>query len=281
MRGMNYSRGDHPFRISTDGLRIFPRIKTPDVPPRYKVSKERVSTGISDIDKMFKGGIPKGTVTLVAGGAGTGKTLLGLQFIIGGIQRGEPGVIISFQESPSQLYEIARGFGWELEEEEKKGKLKLLYTSPVELSVDEHAAYIKDAVDRIKAERVLIDSLMDLEIATPNKVRYKDYVYSLANFFRSKGITSLMTNEIPELFGPVKLTSHGISFISDNVILLRYVELESHVARAINLLKARGIDHEKEIKEFEITSEGIKVLSTFGEYGGVLSGMPIKRIKTQ
>ncbi|MEW6609103.1 MAG: ATPase domain-containing protein [bacterium] len=277
MRGVNYFRGDHPFTISNAGIKIYPRIKTPLYPPRYEVTKERISTGVKEIDKMMGGGLPKGTSTLVAGGAGTGKTLLGLHFITEGIEQGEPGVIVSFQESPSQLYEIASGFGWNLEKMEREGKVKLLYTSPVELSVDEHTAHIKDVVAQIQAKRVVIDSLMDLEIATPNKVRYKDYVYSVVNFFKSNGITSLLTNEITELFDPLKITEYGISFIADNVVLLRYVELESHVSRALAILKARGIEHDKYIREFKITSKGLEILSPFTEYGGILSGMPVRQ----
>ena len=285
LRGQNYFTGDHPFRISSDGITVFPRVKTPTSPPPYRIAERRISTGISGLDEMFSGGIPEGTATLVAGGAGVGKTLVGLHFIIQGIQQGEPGVLVTFQETPEQLFTIAKGFGWDLPALCKVVDglcpvLKLLYTSPVELSVDEHAMLIKSAIQEIGAKRVVIDSLMDIEIATSDKVRYKDYIYSLVNFFKAEGITAVLTNEIPELFGSVQLTSYGISFISDNVILLRYVELESSITRAISILKARGSEHDKAVREFNITSDGITIMDKFEGQEGVLSGKPTRSGKS-
>ena len=276
LRGQNYFTGDHPFRISQDGITVFPRVKTPASPPSYRIAERRISTGISGLDDMFSGGILQGTATLVAGGAGVGKSLVGLHFIIQGIQQGEPGVLVTFQETPDQLSTIAKGFGWDLPSLSKAGHLKILYSSPVELSIDEHAMLIKSTIQEVGAKRVVIDSLMDIEIATLDKVRYKDYIYSLVNFFKSEGITSVLTNEIPELFGSVKLTSQGISFISDNVILLRYVELESSITRAISILKARGSEHDKAVREFKITSDGITIMDKFEGQEGVLSGKPTK-----
>ncbi len=276
LRGQNYFTGDHPFRISQDGITVFPRVKTPASPPSYRIAERRISTGISGLDDMFSGGILQGTATLVAGGAGVGKSLVGLHFIIQGIQQGEPGVLVTFQETPDQLSTIAKGFGWDLPSLSKAGHLKILYSSPVELSIDEHAMLIKSTIQEVGAKRVVIDSLMDIEIATLDKVRYKDYIYSLVNFFKSEGITSVLTNEIPELFGSVKLTSQGISFISDNVILLRYVELESSITRAISILKARGSEHDKAVREFKITSDGITIMDKFEGQEGVLSGKPTR-----
>jgi len=278
MRGVGYLSGRHPFLISSKGIQVFPRIKTPEVALSYEIAQNKISTGVKGLDKMFEGGIPRGTATLIAGGAGSGKTLLGLHFIVKGIEQGEPGVIVNFQETPSQLNTIALGFGWDLRKMEKEGALKLLYSSPVEMNVDRHTALIQDAVEEMGAKRILIDSLMDIKIATPDKVRYKDYIYSLANFFKSKGVTSMMTNEIPELFGSVQLTSYGISFISDNVILLRYVEVESAITRALSILKMRGSNHDKDIREFEITSSGIAILKKFEGQEGIMTGRPTRAV---
>lgn len=274
MRGDGFFSGKHPFNITSDGIQVFPRIKTPDKLVPYPAGAKRVSCGVEGLDKMMMDGLPQGTVTLVAGGAGTGKTLLALHFLLEGIKQGEPGVLVTFQETPSLLRTFCKGFGWDLEKWEKEGLLNILYTSPVEIGVDEHAAAIKEVIASIGVKRVAVDSLKDIEIATPDKVRYKDYVYSLVNFFRAGGITSLLTNEIPELFGTFVMSEHGISFISDNVILLRYVEIESRISRAISVLKMRGSNHAKEVREYRITSSGMEVLEPFKAYGAVLSGAP-------
>ena len=274
MRGVNYFTGDHPFTISEEGITVYPRIKTPPTPPSVSITGEVVSTGVAGLDEMVHGGIPRGSVTLTAGSAGTGKTLISLHFILEGARRGEPGLHVTFQETPDHLKAITRGFGWNLDEFIERGLLKILYTSPVEMGVDEHTQTIKAAIDEIGAQRVVIDSLMDIEIATPDKVRFKDYVYSLVTFFRSRGITSVLTNEIPALFGPLQLSAHGISFISDNVFLLRYVEIGSSLRRGISVLKMRGRDHDKAVREFEITADGLHILGGFGDWVSVLSGQP-------
>ncbi len=125
------------------------------------------------------------------------------------------------------------------------------------------------------AKRVVIDCLMVIVFGSPVKVRFKDYVYSLVSYFRGQGITSLLTNEIPELFGSLQLSSAGISFISDTVVLLRYVEVESAVTRAISVLKMRGSDHDKSLREFRITSEGMEILDRFEGATGILQGTPM------
>lgn len=279
IRGAKYFSGKHPITITSNGIIVYPRITTPPQPPVFEIAQERIPTGVPGLDEMLFGGIPRGTATLVAGGAGTGKTLLGLHFIMAGVVAGEPGVFVTFQETPSQLQTIAKSFGWDLEKMEKEKKLKVLYTSPVELSVDEHAMLTRDTVREIGAKRIAIDSLMDIELATPNKVRYKDYVYSLVSFFKSQGVTCVLTNEVPELFGSVLLTSYGISFISDNVILLRYTEVESAVRRALSVLKLRGSEHDKSIREYRIGSRGMEVVGKMIGLTGVLGGAPSGKLK--
>jgi circadian clock protein KaiC len=274
MRGVNYFTGDHPFTISEEGITVYPRIKTPPTPPSVSITGEVISTGVAGLNEMTRGGIPRGTVTLTAGGAGTGKTLVSLHFVVEGARQNEPGLYVTFQETPDHLKATARGFGWDLEDFIQRGLLKVLYTSPVEMGVDEHTQAIKVAIDEIGARRVVIDSLMDIEIATQDKVRFKDYVYSLVNDLRGRGITSMLTNEIPALFGPLQLSAHGISFISDNVILLRYVEIGSSLRRGISVLKMRGRDHDKSVREFEITADGLHILGGFGDWVSVLSGQP-------
>jgi circadian clock protein KaiC len=273
MRGDDYFSGKHPFIINNDGLTVFPRLKTPAVAEPYAVGERRISFGLPGLDNMMHDGALSSTCTLVAGSAGTGKTLLGLHFLLEGIRQGEPGLLVTFQETPSMLFAFARGFGWDLEALQQQGLLRILYSSPVELGVDEHVHIIHQALAETRARRVVMDSLKDIELATPDKVRYKDYIYSLVNDFRRRGITSLLTSEIPEMFGSFVVSEYGISFVADNVILLRYVEMGGRIARAISVLKMRGTDHDKFVKEFKITSQsGLEVMFPFDDYDAVLTG---------
>lgn len=275
MRGRNYATGDHPFTISMNGITVYPRIRTPETFTTYEIGGDRVSTGVDNLDTMIEGGFPRGTITMVAGASGTGKTLLGLHFIAEGASQGEPGVIVTFQENPVQLRDIAHSFGWDLSQMEEDGMVIHLYNSPVEIQPDIHTDMVKRAVEKVHARRVLIDSLRDLEIATPDKVRYRDYVYSLVEDFKRHGITALITNEIAQLFGDFQLSEHGISFIADNVILLRYVEMEGKISRAMNVLKVRGSQHDKTIWEFQINDQGITFLRSIRAITGILTGKPI------
>lgn len=275
VRNRAFIPGLHPFSITNAGITVFPRIRTSDETEEYTFSSDRSSTGLPGLDEMLDGGLPVGTATMVAGGAGTGKTLMGLHFINAGVAQGEPGVIVTFQENPAQLRRIAKGFGWDLKTLEEQKLLVHLYHSPVELQPDIHTARVKDAVRAIGAKRILIDSLKDLEIATRDKVRYKDYVYALVNDFKRDGVTILLTNEISELFGPFQLSEWGVSFIADNVILQRYVELRGQMSRALSVLKVRGSQHSKEIREFYISADGIHIGRPMSAHTGVLTGMPV------
>ncbi|MEQ8960830.1 MAG: ATPase domain-containing protein [Coleofasciculus sp. C2-GNP5-27] len=275
LRGCDYFSGMHPFKINNAGLRVYPRIKLSITAPPASLQTGRVSTGIIGLDQMLAGGFPAGSATMVAGGAGTGKTLLGLNFITTGIKENEPGVIVSFQENPQQLQQIADSFNWNLLRLAAEDQLIHLYHSPVEIQPDIHAAYILDAVEKIGAKRVLLDSIKDIEIATPDKVRYKDYIYALVNQLKLQGITIIMNHEIPELFGDFQVSEYGVSFIADNVILLRYVELSGEMGRAINIMKMRGSQHSKEIRRFEINDTGLLIGDMMTAQTGILTGLPI------
>jgi circadian clock protein KaiC len=274
VRGSDYFSGKHPYVTSSDGLKVYPRMKAPDVFEEWSGSGERVQSGLAELDRMLWGGLPAGSATMIAGGAGTGKTLLGLHFVAAAAARGVSSLIVSYQETPGQFTQIARSFGWDLPALQARGLVRYVYRSPVEIQPDIHFAEVREVVQAAGARLVLLDSLKDLEIATPDKTRFKDYIYSLVNEFKSQGVTLLLTNEIMELFGPFTLSEHGVSFIADNVLLLRYVELAGRMSRALSVMKMRGSQHSKEIFEFEIDDRGVKLLSPIRAVTGVLTGMP-------
>ena len=257
LRGSNYRAGEHAFRITSDGLTVFPRFVTPPAPRSYTVSQERAPTGIAGLDELLQGGLLRGTSTLIAGDPGVGKTVTSLHFLLNGALRGEPGSYISFQEDPNQLTQIARNFGFDLKGLQAQGLVDMLYSSPVELDVDEHLLKIVETMEGVGARRVVVDSITAFEAGTVrDSDRYFNYIYSLVQWCKNRGITAVLTYERSEMFGAgLIMTGMGVSHIADNAIVMRYVPIGSEVRRAITVLKARGSEHSKEVREYLISEE--------------------------
>ena len=192
-------------------------------------------------------------MTLIAGPTGAGKTLMGLHFLFQGADNGEPGVLATFQEHPTQLARIARGFGWDFD----RSDVEVLGRSPVDLYVDEWVYDLLGAVERTNARRVVIDSLGDLLFASPDEVRFREMMYSLSQRLARRGVSLMMTYERAELFRLTRLSDIGMSHLADNVVVLQYVRAESDIKRALLVLKTRASDHRPEIREFTIHAEGI------------------------
>lgn len=274
MRGSDYLMGRHSFRIGTGGIEVFPRFESL-APPRAQGSGGPVPLGIGGIDELTGGGLPAASATLVAGPSGSGKTVLGLHFIAEGIHRGERCLYLTLQQSAEQL--IARGetFGWPFREAVESGLLQIRHLEPVEISLDAIGAELRRAAfseERVK--RVVVDSLAELEPAARGTGRFPDYLAALTGLFASVGATTLMTSETTAFFGPAFELPHGLAFVADNVILLRYVELESEVRRALAIIKMRDGDHNRDIVEVEISTGGLTVKGKFEGLTGVLGGTP-------
>jgi circadian clock protein KaiC len=253
LRGSDFRSGRHTYRLSEDGITVFPRLADPLRQDDYRLSAGRISSGIPPLDTMLAEGYGPGSSTLVVGPSGAGKTLMGLHFIFSGAANGEPGVIASLQENPSQLQKVARGFGWSLENE----LVAVMYRSPNDVYIDEWVYELLGLIETTGATRVMIDSLSDLQYATPDPVRFREFIYSLTQRLSRAGISPMMTSEIPDLFHVGRLAEYGISHLSDNVILLQYLRAESRLLRTVTILKSRASAHDPEIREFDITPDGI------------------------
>jgi circadian clock protein KaiC len=275
LRGVSYLGGEHTFQINSDGIRVFPRQEALTQAPIYKASDERVSMGIPSLDSMMSGGPIRSSSTLIAGAAGVGKTLLALHFLAAGGQRNERGLMISFQENAEQLRMRASQFGLAHSLEVEQGQTEMLTLSPVELDVDMAAARIRDAVERRGVRRVVIDSTAEMELAVHDSERFDDYLASLIGYLRGREVTTVMTREITQLFGnELTIASRGLSYIVDNIVLIRYVELHSTLHRIITVLKSRGSNHDKRLRELQIDDGGIEITEGFAGYGRLMTGMP-------
>jgi circadian clock protein KaiC len=259
LRGSDYLSGRHAYRISAAGLSVFPRLADTVDASNYDLGAERASTGIDALDDMLADGYWPGSSTLCAGPSGIGKTLMGLHFIVAGAAAGQPGIIASLQENPTQLTRVARAFGWTLDD-----SVTMMYRSPVDLYVDEWIYELLDAIDRVGAKRVLIDSLTDVLFASGDEIRFREYMYSLIQRCSRTDVSLFMTTELPDLFAVNRLSEYGVSHLSDNVLVLQYIRDESTIRRAITALKTRASSNDPRIREFRIGSEGITIDGTPG-----------------
>lgn len=238
---------------------------------------ERVKTGIARLDDMLRGGFLPQTANLVEGAPGTGKTTLGMQFIYSGITLyNEPGLIVTFEEFPQQYYRDAANFGWDFRALEEQGKLRVIMTSP-EVSrqdLESVGGMIETLVTEMGVKRILVDSLSHFERLAATGLALRDAQFKFINALKREGLTSVLTRESATLFGQYDDTDHdnGVAFLVDSYVLLRYVEIDSTLRKALLVLKQRGSEHDKDIRQYEITSKGIEVRAKFEGREGIMSG---------
>ncbi len=276
MRGQGQSPGLHTVRISGAGLRVYPRMPNPDaVPSRGLMDPIRRPTGVTGLDEMMGGGVPSGFAMMVVGPSGSGKTFLSTQFIHEGIRRGEPGVVVVFEKRPEDYLRSAPDAP-RLDAEAQKGKLTMLHLRPLDLSVDETMEEIRDAVLKIGAKRVVIDSLSGLELALAPAFRedFRESLYRMVGALTGLGATVLMTAELVDSYGELRLSPHGISFLADAIVLQRYAEINGRLQRFMTVVKMRGQPHSKELRSYEISSDGLIVGDALTSYSHLLKGAP-------
>jgi circadian clock protein KaiC len=235
----------------------------------------RVKTGIPELDEMLRGGFMEGDSVLIAGSAGSGKTTLALEYLVNGIVKfGVPGVYVTFEQMPDQIYRDAKNFGWDLRKMEEENKFRLVCTSPELLLESRGENLLDEVINEVHPRRIVIDSLTHLEMFVAKGDLRKE-AYRVVSFLKTKGMSSLLIWEDGQKTGNLfSVTETGLSFLVDCIVALKPVEIESSIRKALVILKMRGSDHDKRLREFEITSQGIKVSGPFSEYEGLLTGSP-------
>jgi len=225
---------------------------------------ERLKTGIPGLDGLLNGGVPKGSVTLVTGGAGTGKTIFCCQFILEGIKNGEKCIYLTLEEEPEEIRADAKEFGWNFESYEKKKKLSIHYMNPLEGHGFE--TRIEDMVDHMKASRIVLDSTSVLGMYSSTDAKVRERLYSLIRILRRSHVTALLTAEIPEQ-DKGSLSRFGVEeFVSDGVIVMYYLSIGSGLYRNIEIKKMRRTNQKKGTFPMHITNKGIKVFETEEEF---------------
>ncbi len=276
LRGQNSVPGMHTFRITDAGLQAFSRTLGLSGKRQRAPDRKRLSTGSPALDEMMGGGIPEGDSLLVAGSSGTGKSLLATQFIMAGLRAGESGIVAVFEERPDEYVGRALTFGLDLQTSMDVGSLEVIYLRPLDLSVDEMMQELIDAVQRTGAKRLVIDSLAGFEMALAPGFRtdFRESLYRMIFGLTGIGITILSTLEMEETFEKLPFSSYMVSFLTDDIIRMRYVEIESQLRKVMMVVKMRGGLHSKDIREYDITSGGIVIGERLKNYVHLLTGIP-------
>jgi circadian clock protein KaiC len=289
-RGQDFIGGSHTMRIEPNvGVHVYRRAQSrPVASPNQPTSEERLSTGSAAIDRMMDGGIYKGSVTLVSGISGTGKTVFSVQFLTDAIKHGHKALLVSLDEHPAQLVRNAKSLGFDLQGLVDSGDLFVHYESPLELELDVHFDRIVKLVEQEQIDCVVFDSIAVYEMTSRGEVA--DYLYALASFFKNRLATTLFNYESPELLGVSQISEElKGSHLVDNIILLNYVEISTVLRRALAVPKVRGSRNLQVTREYTIGVGGLLLLDEsdtdtppvpqlpFSSYYGLLSRSPSRQ----
>ncbi len=253
LRGSGFLSGEHAYRVTASGISVFPRLADVQDPAAYTFRTGRDSTGIAALDEALGDGYWEGSSTLVAGPTGVGKTLMGLHYAFSAARDGRPAILATFQENATQLGRIASGFGWSFDDP----CISVLSRSPVDLYIDEWVYDLLERIEETGATRVVVDSLGDLLIASPDQVRFRELLHSLLQRCARQGVSLMFTLEVAELFDATRISDVGVSHLSDNVVVLQYHRTGSEVRRTLTVLKTRGSGHTPDVREYHIGRDGL------------------------
>ena len=282
MRGQAPIPGLQTLRITNKGIQIFPRLPIPtgmggggQELSVDATQASRLSTGVSKLDELMGGGLSPGSSLLIAGPSGSGKTVLSLQFLVEGADRGQPGLLAVFEKRPSD-YVQANPFQERISNHIRNGSLHILYLRPLDLSLDETLYEVQAQVRAHGIKRVVIDSLSGLELALAPWFRedFRETLHRMAAMLTAMGITLVMTVEVADSYIDLRFSPHGTAFLTDGILLQRYVELEGQLKRVLAIVKLRGRQHSKQLKLYEVTDQGIVIGEGLAGYEGLMTGTP-------
>lgn len=272
LRGSDFMSGLHQMRIGAQGVSIYPhRIEKPG---EAKPGEKMLSTGIPNLDDLLGGGLESGTTTIVTGPAGAGKSTLGMKFLSRSVAAGDPAVLYAFEESAQSIVKRCEGIGMPVQELVDAGTLSIVRVNPMELYPDEFLGMVRGAVEREGRRVVMVDSLRGYELAMEEFGTMVANISNLVTYLNGRGVTTLLINEVENITGDLKATEFAVSYVADNIILMRYAEYNSRVIKIIACLKKRLGTFEPELRELHITSGGIEVSEKLENLRGILTGIP-------
>jgi circadian clock protein KaiC len=274
LRGSTFREGWHDYAIVTGGLRVFPRLIAAE--HRVAFKRERVSSGIPELDSLFGGGLDRGTTTLILGAAGTGKSSLAMQFAFQMAAKGERSIVFTFDETLALMHARVKAFGLDLDKYTKNGLITMQQVDPAELSPGEFAVRVVHSV-QAGARLVVIDSLNGYLNAMPGEQYLNNQLHELTSYLNQQGVLTILVlaqhGLVAALEAPVDL-----SYLADTVVNLRYFEAGGEVKQALSVIKKRSGQHEKTIREFKLEpGTGIRIGQPLKDFEGLLDGSPVFR----
>ena len=270
-RGQKYRGGYHDFTIMGDGIHVFPRLVAAE--HRNRFERHQLSSHIGELDALLGGGIDSGSSTLILGPAGTGKSLISLVFAAAAVARGEKVGLFIFDEEMGLLFERMKNMHIDLEALQATGNLVIEQVDAAELSPGEFSHRVRRSVDQKGIRTVVIDSLNGYQAAMPEENALVLHMHELLLYLNRQGAATFMTVAQHGLVGDMRAPV-DITYLADNVILLRYFEALGQVRRAISIIKKRTGTHESTIREYRISSKGLRIGEPLSEFQGVLRGVP-------
>lgn len=280
-RGTDYLLGRHEVEITRSGVQIHPRteIQFSEPPQQADENRVRMPFGVDSLDQMLGGGLLSGTATTLLGSPGTGKTMLGLSFLIEGALKGQRGVYFGFYEPPPRLIEKAERVGLPLRKYVENGSIVLVWQPPLEHFMDSLAERLIETLNLLKPtvaerRRLFVDGIEGFRAAAVYPERMPRFLSALSNQLRMADVTTVISEEL-DLFRPeVIMPNPEVATVNEGVILLRYVEMHSQIHRLISILKMRESAYDTSIREFEILDDGVTVSDSFESAEALLSGKP-------
>lgn len=272
MRGQATLAGLHTFRITAGGIEVFAPARADAFPrPATATPRERLGTGIAALDDMLGGGLPEGYSLLVAGPSGSGKSILAGSFLAEGARRGEHGVVASFEQGPRPSRDAP------LSRLVEDGSVSVIDTAAPDLSIDEATALLLAQIRDRGARRVVIDSLSSFELALAPTFRddFRESLARMVSALAGTGATVLMTSELEDRYTDLRFSPHGTAFLTDAIIVQRYVEIHSRLERVMAVVKLRGSAHSSDLRLFRIDDDGIHLRERLTGYSGLLAGRAV------
>jgi circadian clock protein KaiC len=276
MRGQPTLPGLHTFRISAAGIKVFAPAGVgaakPEVLP-VLAQAQRLSTGVPGLDEMLGGGLPRGYSVLVAGPSGSGKSILAATFLAEGVRVGETGVIAAFEQHPNRARNRV------LVDLVESGQVGLVDSRGSDLSIDEVVLLLLSEVRRLKATRIVIDSLTGFELALAPTFRddFRESLLRLVTVLAGEGVTVLMTSELEDRYTDLRFSPYGAAFLTDAIIVQRYIEVDSRLLRVMAVVKVRASAHSNQLREFSIDESGIRIGQMLPDQEGLLGGRPTRK----